>query len=127
MAIAELEAKKLEQLDPIYALPLLRAYIAAEKQDRTGARKALDEAARAAQPSDPYWTAAAEVHAIFADTRGVLDALEKAAARKEPTGNYILANPLFRYLKNDTRFMRVEKDLLAQQGEFRAALGKMGL
>ncbi len=127
MAIAELELKKLEQLDPIYALPLLRAYIAAEKQDRAGARKALDEAERAAQPSDPYWTAAAEVHAIFADTRGVLDSLEQAVARKEPTGSYILANPLFRYLKNDERFMRMEKDLRAQQEEFRVALAQIGL
>ncbi len=127
MAIAELEAKKLEQLDPIYALPLLRAYIAAEKQDRSGAMKALEEASRAAEPSDPYWTAAAEVHAIFADTRGVLDALEKATARKEPTGTYILANPLFRYLRNDAEFIKMEKGLRSQQEEFRLALAQVGL
>jgi hypothetical protein len=127
VSIAELEVKKLEQLDPIYSLPLLRAYVAAEKQDRAGAMKALEEAGRAAQPSDAFFTSSAEVHAIFNDTRGVLDSLEKAAAKKEPTGSYVLANPLFRYLQNDGRFMKIAGDFKGQQEEIRTALGQVGM
>ena len=122
LSIAELEQKKLEQLDPIYALPMLRAYVLAEKQDRAGALKALAEAEEGAQPIDPYWTYAAEVYAILADTKGVIDSLEKAVARREPTGGYVLSSPLFRYLSNDARFMKIEPQLRAQQDEIRAAL-----
>jgi hypothetical protein len=127
VSIAELEVKKLEQLDPIYSLPLLRAYVAAEKQDRPGAMKALEEAGRAAQASDAFFTSSAEVYAIFNDTRGVLDSLEKAAARKEPTGSYVLASPLFRYLQNDARFMQVANAFKAQQEEIRTALAQVGM
>jgi hypothetical protein len=125
ISIAELEMKKLEQLDPMYGLPLLRAYIAAEKQDRAGAMKALAEAATAAQVTDTHWTNVAEVHAILADTGGVIEALEKAAARREPTGGYVLANPLFRYLENEARFANVQAQLRAQPAEIRAALAQI--
>lgn len=125
LAIAELELKKLEQLDPIYGLSLLRAYVLAEKQDRAGALQALAEAEKAAQPVDNYWTNAAEVHAILADNSRVIAALEKAAARKEPTGGYILNNPIFRYLANDARFEKVAPQFRAQQEEIRTALAQM--
>jgi hypothetical protein len=125
LSIAELELKKLEQLDPLYGLPLLRAYVAAEKQDRSGAMKALEEAEKAAQATDTHWTNAAEVFAILADTTGVIASLERAAARKEPTGGYVLANPLFRYLSSDARFARIEPQFRAQQSEIRAALAQI--
>jgi tetratricopeptide (TPR) repeat protein len=123
--IAELELQKLSQSDPLYGFPMLTAYIAAEKQDRAAAMTALERALTAAIPGDDSWTCAAEVHAILADTAGVIASLEKAAQRKEPTAAYVLAHPLFRYLENDPRFQKVRETLTAQQTETRAALAQL--
>ena len=56
-----------------------------------------------------------------------LDALERAAARKEPTASYILASPLFRFLANEPRFAKVRESLTAEQNEIRAALANIAL
>jgi tetratricopeptide (TPR) repeat protein len=125
LPIAEIELKKLEQSDPLYGHPMLSAYMAAEKQDRTTALGALDRALSAAVPGDDSWTSAAEVHAILADTPGVLASLEKAAQRKEPTAAYVLSHPLFRYLENDSRFQTIRETLAAQQAETRTALARV--
>jgi hypothetical protein len=55
----------------------------------------------------------------------VLESLEKAAARKEPTAAYVLAHPLFRYLDSDPRFQKVRETLTAQQAEIRGALAQL--
>lgn len=125
LPIAEIELKKLMQSDPLYGFPMLSAYIAAERQDDAAAMQALDRALTAAVPGDDSWTCAAEIHAILADTAGVLAALEKAAQRKEPTAAYILSHPLFRYLANDARFQKVKETLTAQQTETRTALAQL--
>ena len=52
-------------------------------------------------------------------------ALEKAAQRKEPTASYDLAQPLFRYLASDPRFVQLKVKLTAQQGEIRTALAQV--
>lgn len=122
LEIAQIELEKLEQLDPLYGRNLLEAYIAAEKRDRRTADAELKEAMQAASPGDDSWTSAAEVYAILADTTAVLDSLEKAALRKEPTGAYVLANPLFRYLASDARFTKIREQFVAQQAEARSAL-----
>ncbi|HEX7705137.1 MAG TPA: protein kinase [Thermoanaerobaculia bacterium] len=121
MPIAQLELKKLEHLDPLYGRHLLKAYIDAENRRRKDAVASLEKALVAMMPGDSYWTSAAEVYAIMADTRGTLDALEKAAHRKEPTAAYVLANPLFRYLENEPRFRQLQTRLIAQQAEIKAA------
>ncbi len=125
LPIAEIELKKLEQSDPLYGHPMLSAYIAAENQDRTTTMQALDQALTVAAPGDGSWTCAAEIHAILADTAGVLGSLEKAAQRKEPTAAYVMAHPLFRYLANDPRFQKIHETLTAQQAETRAALAQL--
>lgn len=125
LPIAELELKKLENADPLYGLPLLSAYIAAEKKQREEAIRFLETAQRAAAPGDDAWTSAAEIYAILADSGGVMKALEKAAARKEPTAAYILSNPLFRYLENDPRFRSLSNRFTQQQAETRAAFQKV--
>ena len=56
------------------------------------------------------------------DARGVNDALERAAARKEPTASYVLASPLFGFLQSDSRFLKIREKLAAQQTEIRSAL-----
>jgi tetratricopeptide (TPR) repeat protein len=125
LPIAELELQKLSVSDPLYGFPMLSAYIAAEKQDRATAMQALERALSASVAGDDSWTSAAEVHAILADTNGVINALDKAAQRKEPTAAYVLAHPLFRYLANDPRFQAVREKLLAQQTETRSALDQV--
>jgi hypothetical protein len=125
LPIAELELKKLSASDPIYGYHMLSAYIAAEQRDRAAAERELGTALRASSPGDDSWTSAAEVYAILDDTPKLLESLEKAAARKEPTAAYVLAHPLFRYLGSDPRFQKVQQTLTAQQAEIRGALAQL--
>lgn len=125
LPIAEIELKKLASSDPLYGRHMLAAYMAAEQQQRADAFQELQSALSASVPGDDAWTCAAEVHAILADTGGVLDALEKAAARKEPTAAYVLAHPLFRYLESEPRFQKLKATLTEQQAEIRAALAPL--
>ena len=125
--IAEIELKKLQTSDPLYAYHLLNAYIAAAKNAKGDAASELKAAQAASVAGDDFWTCAAEVAAISGDARGTLDALERAAARKEPTASYILSNPLFRFLANEPRFAKVRDALTAEQSEIRMALAKIAL
>jgi serine/threonine-protein kinase len=125
--IAEIELKKLEAADPKYGAHVLKAYIAAQKGDRGGAASELAAAQSASKPGDDLYTSAAEVAAIGGDAKGVVDALEKAVDRKEPTASYVLANPLFGFLQSDARFLKVRERLAAQQSEIRAALAGVAL
>jgi tetratricopeptide (TPR) repeat protein len=125
LPIAEIEQKKLAQLDPLYGFHMLNAYIAAEKQDRDLAMQELTKALSAAVPGDQSWTNSAEIHAILNDTSGVLAALDKVVQRKEPTASYLLAHPLFRYLANDPRFVEIKTKLAEQQAEIRTALAQV--
>lgn len=122
LPIAEIELKKLEQTDPAYGAHLLKAYLAAQQGSRPAADSELKAALAASKPGDDYWTSAAEVYAMFADTKNVIDALDKAAQRKEPTISYVLVDPLFRYLDSDARFQAVRAKLTADQTEMRNAL-----
>jgi hypothetical protein len=125
--MAELELKKLQDSDPLYGYHMLKAYIAAQKDAHAEAAGELKAAQSASIAGDDYWTCAAEVAAISGDAKGTLDALERAAARKEPAASYILANPLFRFLANDPRFARVRDALRAEQREIEAALANIAL
>lgn len=125
MPLAEDELKRLAQSDPLYGYHMLKAYMAAENRNRDEAVKELELALQAALPGDESWTWAAEVYAILNDTGGVIDSLEKAAQRKEPTAAYILANPLFKYLENDARFAKLRTKLTEQQAEIRIALAQV--
>jgi tetratricopeptide (TPR) repeat protein len=125
LPIAELQLKKLATRDPIYGYHMLSAYIAAEQRDRATALRELEVALRASSPGDDAWTSAAEIYAILDDTSKVLESLEKAAARNEPTAAYVLAHPLFRYLQSDPRFQKVRETLTAQQAEIRGALAQL--
>jgi hypothetical protein len=104
---------------------MLKAYMAAENKQRAEALSELETALAAAKPGDDSWTCAAEVYAILADDNKILDSLERAAERKEPTAAYVLANPLFRYLDNYPRFQALRTRLTAQQSEISTALAQV--
>ena len=127
LPIAELELKKLEQSDPQYGYHLLKAYIAATRNLRDDAERELELASAASAPGDDFWTSAAEVYAMLGSNADVLYALDKAAARKEPTSTYIMNNPLFRYLRSDEQFQSISADLVSQQNEIRTALAQIQL
>ncbi|HVS32776.1 MAG TPA: protein kinase [Thermoanaerobaculia bacterium] len=127
MPIAELELKKLEQTDPIYGYHLLKAYIAAQQGSRELAENELKIAGAASTPGDDYWTSSAEIYAMVADNSRLLDALERAAARKEPTASYIMTNPLFGYLQSDPKYQEIQSALTIQQKDIRAALAQIAL
>src|SRR5581483_1844267 len=122
LPIAELEQKKLDQGDPNYGAHLLKAYLAAHQNNRAAADAELKAALAGSKPGDDYWTSAAEVYAMLADTKSVIEALTKASQRKEPTVSYVLVDPLFRYLENDPKFADVQKKLMDDQTEMRNAL-----
>ncbi|HEY0592928.1 MAG TPA: hypothetical protein VGF40_14240, partial [Thermoanaerobaculia bacterium] len=119
---AELELEKLRLLDPGYSAEVLQAYLAAEKRDAAGAAQALARAAAAPNRAPDFHTTEAEVYAILSDHRGVLGALQRAIETREPTFAYILANPLFAYLKDEAEFAPMRATLEARQQELRAAL-----
>ena len=121
-SIADLELKKLEETDPVYGAHILKAYIAASARSRPTADDELKTALAASTPGDDYWTSAAEVAALFGDNKAVISALENAGKRKEPTAAYVLADPLFAYLKSDTRFAKARDQIAANKEEIRAAL-----
>ena len=125
--IAEIELKKLQTSDPLFSYHLLKAYVAAANNAKADAAGELKTAQAASVAGDDFWTCAAEVAAISGDVRGTLDALERAAARKEPTASYILSNPLFRFLVNEPRFTKVREALTAEQNEIRTALANIAL
>src|SRR5205823_7398103 len=111
--VADVELKKLEQSDPSYSAHILKAYLAAQSGNKAAAASELKAAEAASKPGDEYWTNAAEIAALSGDARGVNDALDRAAARKEPTASYVLANPLFGFLQSDARFLKIRQKLVA--------------
>jgi hypothetical protein len=125
--IAELELKKLQESDPLYGSHILKAYLAASAGNKAAAADELKAALAASTPGDDYWTTVAEVAAINGDANGVLDALERAASRKEPTSSYILNDPLFTFLRSEARFQKIRQSLLAQQNEIRTSLATVSL
>jgi hypothetical protein len=125
--IAGMELKKLEQSDPNYGAHVLKAFLAAQARDAATAAAEMKTAEAASKPGDDYWTSMAEIAAINGDARGVNDALDHAAARKEPTASSVLANPLFGFLQSDARFLKLREKLAAQQNEIRSALAAVTL
>lgn len=125
--IAELELKKLQESDPNYGLHILKAYIAAQSGAKADADTELKAALAASKPGDDYWTSVAEVAVINGDTPGTLEALKRAADRKEPTAAYILSNPLFQFLAEDPQFQALKTQITSQQSEIRTALAGIQL
>ena len=125
MSIADLELKKLEQNDPAYGSHLLKAYYAAQQNDRARADAELKAAQPAAKPWDDFWTSSAEIYAMFGDNKAVIAALQQVADRGEPTVTYILGHPLFAYLRSDAEFLQVRARLLASREAMRAALAQI--
>ncbi|HUJ13949.1 MAG TPA: protein kinase [Thermoanaerobaculia bacterium] len=126
-SIADIELKKLQESDPNYGLHILKAYLAAQSGSQADADNELKAALAASKPGDDYYTNVAEVAVIGGDAKGALAALQKAAARKEPTVSYILSDPLFVFLQTDPDFQKLRGELVAQQAEIRTALASVPL
>ncbi len=126
-SIAELELKKLQEIDPHYGLHILKAYLAAQGGSRADADNELKAALAASRPGDDYWTNVAEIAVISGNSAGVLPALQHAADRKEPTASYVLSNPLFNFLLTDPEYQKLREKFLAQQNEVRTALAGVSL
>ena len=125
--MAELELKKLQESDPNYGLHILKAYLAASSGAKADADSELQAALAGSKPGDDYFTNVAEIAVISGDTKGVLEALQKAAARKEPTVSYVLSNPLFGFLRTDPDYQKLREEMVAQQNEIRTALAGVPL
>ena len=126
-SIADIELAKLERLDPSYGLPMLRAYVYAQQGRRAEAETELTKAQRVAPWHAQPYTNAAEVYAILGVPGKVIESLETAVARGEPTGNYVRSNPLFRYLKGEARFRKLSERIDGEQAEIRRALALLTL
>jgi tetratricopeptide (TPR) repeat protein len=126
-SIAQIELGKLQQSDPNYGLHILKAYIAAQLGNKVDADNEMSTALAASKPGDDYFTSAAEIAVINGDSKGTLDALQKAFARKEPTTSYVLANPLFEFLRSDPDYQKLREQMVAQQNEVRTALASVQL
>ena len=125
--MADLELNKLKDSDPNYGLHILRAFIAAQSGAKPEADAEVQAALAGSKPGDDYFTNVAEIAVISGDTKGVLEALQKAAARKEPTSSYILSNPLFAFLQSDPDYQKLREQIVAQQNEVRTALASVPL
>ncbi|HUF17043.1 MAG TPA: protein kinase [Thermoanaerobaculia bacterium] len=126
-SIAEIEVQKLERLDPSYGLLMLRAYIHAQNGRRDQAETELKKAQLVAPWYAQPYTNSAEVYSILGAPARVIESLETAVARGEPSGAYVLNNPLFRFLRGDARFVKLTSRIEAQQEAIRQALGSMPL
>lgn len=127
MPMAQVELEKMQKLDPRYGYHLLRAYILAEQRDKAGAEAELRIAREAARWNDQPYTASAEVYAIASDARGVVESLRIAAERGEPTGYYVINNPLFRYLENDAQFATIREKLRKDIEDLKGVMATLGL
>jgi hypothetical protein len=125
MPIADLELKKLQQNDPAYGYHMLKAYIAAQQNDRAGLEAELKAAQPAARPWNDFWTSSAEIYAMVGDNQNVISSLQRVADRGEPTVTYVLTHPLFAYLRSDAGFVEVRARLLAGRETMRAALAQI--
>jgi hypothetical protein len=125
LPIAELELGKLQQSDPTYGYHLLKAYMAAHQRNVAEAEQELATASQASTPGDDFWTSSAEIAVLLGQNDKVLEDLEKAVARKEPTASYIMMDPLFAYLAQDERFQKIRQTATANQQDIRAALAQV--
>lgn len=125
--IAKLELEKLQKNDPAYGAHLLEAYMAAEAKAKGEVDAQLKEALKGSKPGDDYWTSVAEIRAMLGDARGTVEALKRAADRREPTISYVLSDPVFSFIASESSYQQVRASLAAQQQEIRGALAQIAM
>lgn len=125
--IAKLELEKLEKHDPAYGGHLLKAYMAAEEKSNAAVDAELKEALKGSKPGDDYWTSVAEIRAMLGDAHATIEALKRAADRREPTISYVLADPVFSFVASDSSYQQVRASLEAEQQEIRGALAQIAM
>jgi predicted Zn-dependent protease len=121
-SVIAFELDKLQKLGDPYALAMLEAYIAAGNGKAAEADAKFAAAVAVAKKSDAINTASAEINVLLNRQKKVNEALDKAVSQSEPTLNYIVTNPLFRYLENETAFVKLRARINQQKTEIAAAL-----
>jgi tetratricopeptide (TPR) repeat protein len=120
--IAALELEKLEAAGAEPMASLMRAYVAADRGERSTAERELGPVIESPRWEDSVWFHAAEIYALLRDERRALSALERSVERGEPMMQAIPRNPLFRYLFNEPRFREAVRRLLERQREIAETL-----
>jgi hypothetical protein len=120
--IAALELEKLEKAGAEPMASLMRAYVAADRQDRAAAERELRPVIESPRWEDSVSFHAAEIYALLRDERRALAALERSVERGEPMMQAIPRNPLFRYLFNEPRFREIVRRLGERQREIAETL-----
>jgi tetratricopeptide (TPR) repeat protein len=121
--IAKIELDKLEKSDPAYSAHILKAYIAAQKNDAVAAKSELDAAAAAG--GRDFYTSSTDVYAMLNQPKKAIEMIGSAVAHGEPTYDYVLNNPLYRYLQSDAGWRSATAKIEAQKAAVAAALASL--
>lgn len=121
-SIIQLEHDRQKRLGDPYTLPMMNAFVAAGQGDAATADAELAKAEAAALRASEHYTLVAEVNVLLNRQKKVLEALDLAVARTEPTLTYIVSSPLFGYLQADPRFTRLTRVIREKTGTLSAAV-----
>ncbi|MBW3565604.1 MAG: hypothetical protein KY459_12835 [Acidobacteria bacterium] len=117
--VANLELDKLRGLGAEPKTSLLAAYIAADSGDNSEAERLIENAISGASWYDSPYTRIAEIRSLMRDTRGTLDAIQRAAEAAEPHAGAIETSPLFEHLRSDPRYRNSLRVLDGRRAEIR--------
>ncbi|MGK2858704.1 MAG: protein kinase domain-containing protein [Thermoanaerobaculia bacterium] len=121
-SIIQLEHDRQKRLAHPYTTPMMNAYVAAGQGDAATADVEIAKAEAAAVRAAEHYTLVAEVNVLLNRQRKVMEALDSAVARSEPTLTYIVSSPLFGYLQTDPRFTRLSRVIREKSGTLSSAL-----
>ena len=121
-SITQLEHDRQKRIGDPYTLPMMNAFVAAGLGDAETADAEIAKAEAAAARADEHYTLVAEINVLLNRQRKVLEALDLAVARSEPTLTYIVSSPLFAYLQADPRFTKLARVIREKTGTLSPAI-----
>lgn len=125
--VANLELDKLRGLGAEPKASLLAAYIAADSGDNSEAGRLIEIAISEASWYDSPYTRIAEIRSLMRDTRGTLDAIQRAAEAAEPHAGTIETSVLFEHLRSDPRYGSSVSILDARRAEIRERMSGLSV
>ena len=121
-SIIQLELDRQRRIGDPYTLPMMNAFVAAGQGDAATADAEIAKAEASKTRASEHYTLVAEVNVLLNRQKQVLEALDRAVARSEPTLTYIVSSPLFGYLQTDPRFTRLKRVIREKSAELSASL-----